>query len=276
MRCIAVLALLSATGFPLGQSAASNQEQQVPAAPAAAAQPVAPEIADAEAAIVKSDWSAAEAKLTPYIATHPDDARALFDAGYVADAQNRLNDAASLYRRAVEANPQSFEARLSLGLLLARLPRQAQATGTGRVRPGRAGRRGQEPPGLRGGQVGGRTGFRHRPGGRDPVGGPDPVRPLRAVPARDRGVVGGPAGAAPPGGRRHPRAGRPGTEAPAGRRRRPVARRRLGGPGPPAGPERAAAWWRACGLARRPGRAGRPGYRQAAVGGQPGTPGASC
>jgi predicted Zn-dependent protease len=69
---------------------------------------------------VKSDWKAAEAKLDAWLAAHPDDARALFDAGYVADAQNRLEDAAGLYRRAVEANPQSFEAHLSLGLLLAR------------------------------------------------------------------------------------------------------------------------------------------------------------
>ena len=48
------------------------------------------------------------------------DARALFDAGYVADAQNRLDDAAALYRRAIAANPKSFEAHISLGLLLAR------------------------------------------------------------------------------------------------------------------------------------------------------------
>ncbi|MGB6691017.1 MAG: tetratricopeptide repeat protein, partial [Terracidiphilus sp.] len=120
MRGFAFLVLLLAPGFAFAQNPAPQQEQQVPPAPAAAAQPVAPEVADAEAAIVKSDWSAAETKLTPWVATHPNDARALFDAGYVADEQNRLDDAAGLYRRAVEANPQSFEARLSLGLLLAR------------------------------------------------------------------------------------------------------------------------------------------------------------
>lgn len=88
--------------------------------PAPAAQPISAEVMDAEAAITKSDWNTAEARLTPWVAAHPDDARALFDAGYVADAQNRLDDAAGLYRRAVAANPQSFEAHLSLGLLLAR------------------------------------------------------------------------------------------------------------------------------------------------------------
>jgi predicted Zn-dependent protease len=45
----------------------------------------------------------------------------------VADAQNRLDDASALYRRAVEANPNSFEAHLSLGLLLARQNKPAEA-----------------------------------------------------------------------------------------------------------------------------------------------------
>lgn len=79
----------------------------------------APEVADAEAAIAKADWKAAETKLDTWLLSHPADARALFDAGYVADAQNRLDDAAGLYRRATEADPRSFEAHLSLGLLLA-------------------------------------------------------------------------------------------------------------------------------------------------------------
>jgi len=111
------LASISATVTGFGQSSASNTGAQTPAA---AAQPVSAQVAEAEAAIVQSDWKTAESKLDTWLAAHPDDARALFDAGYVADAQNRLEDAATLYRRAVEANPRSFEARLELGLLLAR------------------------------------------------------------------------------------------------------------------------------------------------------------
>ena len=83
-------------------------------------QSVAPQVAEAEAAIVKSDWKTAETKLDAWLTAHPNDARALFDAGYVADAQNRTDDAAALYRRATEADPKSFEAHLSLGLLFAR------------------------------------------------------------------------------------------------------------------------------------------------------------
>lgn len=96
---------------PMTSAAATSQ-------PAAA--PVSAEVAEAEAAIVKSDWKKAETTLDLWLAQHPSDARALFDAGYVADAQDRLAAAESFYRRAVDADPKAFDAHLSLGLLLAR------------------------------------------------------------------------------------------------------------------------------------------------------------
>lgn len=97
-------------------SAAAQAHQQVPV-----------QVSAAEAAIGKSDWKTAETTLDAWIATHPTDARALFDLGYVADAENRLDDAAGLYRRAVAADSSSFEAHLSLGLLLARQGKPDQA-----------------------------------------------------------------------------------------------------------------------------------------------------
>lgn len=108
---------------PVFQS--SVQTQQAPAA--AAQESNSPEITDAEADLAKSDWKAAEARLTPWLAAHPTDARALFEAGYAADEQNHLDDAAALYTRAVGADPQLFEAHLSLGLLLARQGRLGDA-----------------------------------------------------------------------------------------------------------------------------------------------------
>ena len=122
MLRFAFFVLLCASPAGFTQDSASSHEAQAPAAqPAAgASQPVSEQVASAEADLLKSDWKAAQAKLEPWLAAHPDDARALFDLGYVADAQNRLDDAASLYGRAVAANPQSFLAHLSLGLLLAR------------------------------------------------------------------------------------------------------------------------------------------------------------
>ncbi len=129
MRRFALFVLLFVPVAGFAQDSTSTAESQVPAAAttAADAQTVSPQVAAAEADLVKSDWKAAEAKLDAWLAAHPDDSRALFDAGYVADAQNRLEDAAGLYRRAVEANPQSFEAHLSLGLLLARQNKLADA-----------------------------------------------------------------------------------------------------------------------------------------------------
>lgn len=116
---IAIAAGLGAASFAAAQAAT----QDVPPVPTELAQPVV----EAEAAIVKSDWKTAEGKLAPYLIAHPNDGRALFDAGYVADAENRLDDAAGFYRRAIEANQRSFEASLSLGLLLARQDKPEEA-----------------------------------------------------------------------------------------------------------------------------------------------------
>jgi tetratricopeptide (TPR) repeat protein len=121
----AIFVLLAASLPASGQETTPRPEEPTPAAPVAGAtQPVAgsvsPEVAEAETAIGKSDWKTAETKLNLWLASHAGDSGALFDAGYVADAQNRLADAESLYRRAIDADPKSFEAHLSLGLLLAR------------------------------------------------------------------------------------------------------------------------------------------------------------
>jgi predicted Zn-dependent protease len=127
---IFVVLLGSVAGF--GQSSSQESSSQAAAAeasdqPVSLEVPASQDVLDAEADILKSDWHSAEAKLTPWLAGHPTDARALFAAGFVADAQNRLDDAADLYRRSVEANPKSLEAHLSLGLLLARQDQFAEA-----------------------------------------------------------------------------------------------------------------------------------------------------
>jgi tetratricopeptide (TPR) repeat protein len=117
-----LFAILFASLAAHSQSSVPAPKPQSPAsAPAsAAAPPPAIEVSEAEAAIAQSDWKSAGAKLTQYLAGHPADPRALFDAGYVADAQNHPDDAVALYRRAIDADPKSFEAHISLGLLLAR------------------------------------------------------------------------------------------------------------------------------------------------------------
>ena len=125
-----LLALLVASAAGFTQDSAQNHGKQAPPAQPASAGaplPVSEPVTEAEADLVKADWKAAQAKLEPWLAAHPADARALFDLGYAADAENRLDDAASLYRRAIEADPQSFLAHLSLGLLLGRQNKPADA-----------------------------------------------------------------------------------------------------------------------------------------------------
>ena len=102
----------SSVGPKVAGAASDNQDSD--------SQQVSPEVAAAETAAASSDWKTAETKLKMWLAGHPQDARALFDAGYVADAEDRIDDAAGFYRRAIAGNPKSLEAHLSLGLLLAR------------------------------------------------------------------------------------------------------------------------------------------------------------
>jgi predicted Zn-dependent protease len=106
---------------------ASAQASPAAAVPLAPAQPLAQkqeaisdQVSAAEGAIANTDWKTAEAKLDAWLAAHPGDPRALFDAGYVADVQNRTEDAIHLYQRAIKADPNSFDPRLLLGILLAR------------------------------------------------------------------------------------------------------------------------------------------------------------
>lgn len=123
------LALIFASSAGLAQDSTAKEKSQPAAARQAdaEAEPVSEQVAGAEADLAKSDWKAAQAKLEPWLAAHPADSRALFDLGYAADAENRLDDAASLYRRAIDANPRSSLAHLSLGLLLARQDKLADA-----------------------------------------------------------------------------------------------------------------------------------------------------
>jgi predicted Zn-dependent protease len=116
-------ALLSPASVPtvLQSPTVQTPEKQTPDTSASSSSRVlSDQVAAAEAAILKSDWKSAASQLDTWLATHPADPRALFDAGYVADNQDHLEEATALYRRAIDANPNSFEAHLSLGLMLAR------------------------------------------------------------------------------------------------------------------------------------------------------------
>jgi tetratricopeptide (TPR) repeat protein len=113
-RSVALLVCLSASiALPISVQA---QQQAAPAPSNAPSQ----QLQDAEGLLAQSNWKAASDKLNTYLAASPSDARALFDAGYAADAQNHPDDAAAFYRRSIAADNSMLEAHLSLGLLLAR------------------------------------------------------------------------------------------------------------------------------------------------------------
>jgi len=95
--------------IPPGTSIPGDVQQQTQPSP----------LAQAESAIAAQNYAAAATQLDAWLTAHPADARALFDRGYVADAQGQSVDAASWYRKAIAADPRQFESRLALGLLLA-------------------------------------------------------------------------------------------------------------------------------------------------------------
>ncbi len=108
-------------GFTQSQPAPqATPQQQTESAVVETPQQADTQVLAAESAIAANDLKTAQSNLETYVAAHPGDARAIFDLGYIADVQNRLDDAADLYGKAITANPKSFEAHLSLGLLLAR------------------------------------------------------------------------------------------------------------------------------------------------------------
>jgi Tfp pilus assembly protein PilF len=78
------------------------------------------EIAQAEDAIQKNDFAAAEALLNKAIERDPKSYQAWFDLGFVLHRLGRTEDSIHAYRQSVAAKPDVFESNLNLGLMLAR------------------------------------------------------------------------------------------------------------------------------------------------------------
>jgi tetratricopeptide (TPR) repeat protein len=80
-----------------------------------------PEIAQAEDAIQKSDFAAAEPLLKKAIEKDPKNYQAWFDLGFVLNRLGRTEDSIHAYRQSVAAKPDVFESNLNLGLMLVRV-----------------------------------------------------------------------------------------------------------------------------------------------------------
>src|SRR6202165_443223 len=79
-----------------------------------------PEIAQAEDAIQKNNFSAAETLLKKAIDKDPNNYQAWFDLGFVLNRLARTDESIAAYRKSVAAKPDVFESNLNLGLMLAR------------------------------------------------------------------------------------------------------------------------------------------------------------
>jgi len=95
--------------LPPGTTGGDDQQQKQVSSP----------LDDVEAAMAAKNYPLATARLEIYLSAHPNDGRALFDRGYVEDAQGHTETAEVWYRKAAAADPNQFEARSALGLLLA-------------------------------------------------------------------------------------------------------------------------------------------------------------
>ena len=82
----AVLACLPLVSAQQPDQPPAQQPDAAAAPPSAEApQAASQQVADAEAAIAKSDWKSAETALNLWLASNPHDAHALFDSGYVLE-----------------------------------------------------------------------------------------------------------------------------------------------------------------------------------------------
>jgi tetratricopeptide (TPR) repeat protein len=132
LRAITGAVLLAAAhGYAQSQLPPGTQEPDAPISPAAPAQSqgatVPPALMEAETKIEQRDFSGARPLVEKYLKEHPNDARGLFDLGYLEQAAQRDDAAIDDYRKAVASDPKQFEARLALGLALARQNKQDEA-----------------------------------------------------------------------------------------------------------------------------------------------------
>src|SRR5450755_767475 len=79
-----------------------------------------PEIAQAEDSIQKNDFAAAETLLKKALDKDPNNYQAWFDLGFVLNRLGRADESIASYRKSVAAKPDVFESNLNLGLMLVR------------------------------------------------------------------------------------------------------------------------------------------------------------
>jgi Flp pilus assembly protein TadD len=118
LRVIA-LGMVIAFGPTAGMGQAQSSSQTVRHHKMAVDDPSSPpELIQAESAIEKQDYAAAEPLLKKVVGQDPDNYAAWFDLGFLYNALGRNEDSIAAYRKSVAAKPGVFESNLNLGLML--------------------------------------------------------------------------------------------------------------------------------------------------------------
>ena len=107
-------ALVACAASAAAQTPKKGTHRRVPSEEAIATRTVA----EAEAAMEKKDWAAAERELRDVVAKDAKNYRAWFDLGFVFSETGRRPEAIGAYRKSVAAKPDVFESNLNLGMLL--------------------------------------------------------------------------------------------------------------------------------------------------------------
>ncbi len=117
IRVIALAAWLTAGALAQTHTTVRHYKERIDDTP--------PEIAQAEDAIQKNDFSGAERLLKKALDKDPNNNQAWsyqawFDLGFVLNRLARTDESIAAYRKSVAAKPDVFESNLNLGLMLAR------------------------------------------------------------------------------------------------------------------------------------------------------------
>jgi tetratricopeptide (TPR) repeat protein len=115
LRVLILLTVLTLADIALAQSTGKTVrhhkvEVEDPSSP--------PELIQAESAIEKKDYTAAEPLLKKVVSNDPQNFAAWFDLGFIYNALGRTDEAIAAYRKSVAAKPSVFESNLNLGLTL--------------------------------------------------------------------------------------------------------------------------------------------------------------
>src|SRR5271170_2688229 len=107
--CLCGAAVAQSTGQTVRHHKVVEQDSSFP-----------PELTQAESAIEKHDYAAAEPLLKKAVAADPGNFQAWFDLGFVYNGLGKSQESIDAYRKSVAANPDVFESNLNLGLMLAK------------------------------------------------------------------------------------------------------------------------------------------------------------